>query len=353
MGDSPLHERYGLDSRFVGRALLILLLVWMSQLFGQLVHLFLLIFASIVVAVLLRAIADPVMRRTPLSPKLAVTLAALFVLGLLALAGWLFGREAADQASGLIDAVPRVLNDLQARMRALPQGRELMQRLADGLYELDRYITSVPQYAMSIASFFTTIILVVVGGVMLAMRPARYRDGLSRLAPDPMRGRVVDACDHAGLALKKWLLAQLLAMAMIGVLTGLGLWLAGVPYPLALGLFAGLAQFVPIVGPILSSVPGLLLGASEGMQTFLWAAAVYFGVQQLESNFVTPFVQRKLVDMPMALTLFSVIGFGLLFGPLGVLLATPMAVVAFVLVKVLYLRDWLGEPAHVPGEKDG
>lgn len=132
-------------------------------------------------------------------------------------------------------------------------------------------------------------------------------------------------------------------MLLVGATVSVGLWLAGVPSPLALGALAGLAQFVPVVGPMAAAIPGLLIGLSEGMQTFAWAGLVYFLSSQLEANLFSPFVLRSLAELPMAVTLFAVFAMGVLFGSLGVLFATPLALMAYVLIKMLYVEDVLGE----------
>jgi predicted PurR-regulated permease PerM len=156
-----------------------------------------------------------------------------------------------------------------------------------------------------------------------------------------------------GGALRLWLLGQLASMVIVGVLTGVGLWLVGLPSPFVLGLLAGLAEFVPIIGPILAAIPGLVLALSYGTEMVVWVLAVYVIVQQIESYVILPVVQRKAVSLPPALTLFAVVAMGVLFGPLGLLFATPLTVVAFVLVKKLYLVDALHERTEIPGERSG
>ena len=98
-------------------------------------------------------------------------------------------------------------------------------------------------------------------------------------------------------------------MLIVGVLTGVGLWLAGVPSPLALGLLAGLADIVPYAGPVAAAVPGLLLALLQGPETAFWALVVYIIVQQIEGNLILPVVQRHMVTLPPALTIFSIIAF--------------------------------------------
>jgi predicted PurR-regulated permease PerM len=131
-------------------------------------------------------------------------------------------------------------------------------------------------------------------------------------------------------------------MILIGVTTGLGLWLVGVPSPIPLAVMAGLGQFVPVIGPWLGAAPGLIIGYSMGQETFLWTLAVYLVTTQFEANFFTPYILRRMADTPMALTLFAVIGLGLLLGPLGVVLATPLAMVGYVLVREFYVKGVLG-----------
>jgi len=193
------------------------------------------------------------------------------------------------------------------------------------------------------------LVLVIVAGVYFAAQPSLYRDGLLRLVPPGARGRMALAVDEAAQSLRKWLSGTGLAMIGMGVLIAAGTALLGLPAPLALGLLAGLAEFVPIVGAIISAIPGLLLAGSQGTQTFVYALVFYVAAHQFEGHVLIPLIQRRVVAVPPALTLFSVVGFGVLFGISGVVFATPLAVVVLVLIQRLYLRE--GEtPVADPAE---
>ena len=154
----------------------------------------------------------------------------------------------------------------------------------------------------------------------------------------------------SGGALRLWLRGQLISVLLVGTLTWIGLALAGVPAAFALGTIAALLEVVPYVGPIVSAIPGLLLALALAPETALWALLVYVAVQQIEGNFIQPLVQKKVVTVPPALTLFGMIAAGLLFGFLGILFAAPLAVVAYVLLKRLYVREVLHTATTVPGE---
>jgi len=194
------------------------------------------------------------------------------------------------------------------------------------------------------------LVLALLGGVYLAAEPGLYRRGLVKLFPPSQHGRVEGTLRTSGEALWLWLGGQLISMILVGMLIGLGAWLIGLPAPLALGLFAGITEFVPIIGPWLGAVPGLLLALSQGTDALLWTMGLYLIVQQVESNLIAPLVQQRMVDLPPAVLLFSVVVTGALFGPLGVALAGPLTVVAYVAVKKLYVRETLGEATPVPGE---
>ena len=141
-------------------------------------------------------------------------------------------------------------------------------------------------------------------------------------------------------------------MVVVGLLTGIGLWALGMPSALTLGLMAGVLEFIPFAGPILSAVPAVLLALAVSPDLALWVLLLYFAVQQFEGYVLTPLVQQYAVDLPGVVLLFSLLAFGALFGTLGVILAAPLTVVTYVLIKRLYVIETLHTPTPIPGEKD-
>jgi predicted PurR-regulated permease PerM len=136
----------------------------------------------------------------------------------------------------------------------------------------------------------------------------------------------------------------------VGVCTAIGLWLAGVPSAFALGLIAGLAEFVPIIGPIVAAIPTILIASTQDWQTALLAVIVLVFVQQVESNVIAPMIANRMVSIAPAVGLFAVVAMGVLFGPLGLLLGFPLAIVLDVAVRRLYVRDTLGERVDIMGK---
>lgn len=181
-------------------------------------------------------------------------------------------------------------------------------------------------------------------GLYLAASPGLYYRGFLRLVPGDMRHRVDVALSHAGQGLERWLLGQILSMTAIGMLSALGLYILDMPLALSLGLIAGLLAFVPFFGPLAFGFLAVVLAFTQGPMQALYVGLLCFGIQQIEGYVITPFIQRWAVALPPVLGLVSIVIFGLLFGLMGILFATPLMVVLMILVKELYLKDE-GQPA--------
>jgi predicted PurR-regulated permease PerM len=186
----------------------------------------------------------------------------------------------------------------------------------------------------------------------MAVDPATYRDGLIKLSPPTWHTLVRATLDDAGSALRLWLGAQLAAMLIVGALVGIGVWLLGIPSPIALGLIFGLLEFIPLVGPIVGAVPVLLVAAGQSWELAIWALGLVVIVQQVESNVIMPLVSGHAVQLPPAVALFAVVAFGVIFGPLGLVLGYPLAVVTDVAIRRLYVREALGEHVEIAAEKE-
>ena len=341
-----------LPREFVARTLFVLGVALLLLISVKLSQLWVLLFGAVVVAVILRSIADPLKRYARLPDGLAVLAAAFTVLAVLGLVLSLFGYQIYRQANDLAAIVPHAWDVLQARLSASPIGAWVLTQAQGATGQAGRFFALAPKVAGAVASGTATLFLVIVAGLYLAISPGSSRDGVASLFPISARPRMREVLDACGVALKGWFRAQLVSMILVGALSGVGLWVLGIPSPLALGLVAGLAQFVPILGPIMAAVPALLLASTAGMDKLAFTAGLFVAVSQLESNIITPNVQKNVADLPVVFGIFAVVGFALLFGPVGGLFATPMALVIYTLVTMLYRQDVLGDSdAHAPGQE--
>ncbi|HVK43240.1 MAG TPA: AI-2E family transporter [Phenylobacterium sp.] len=343
-------DKLPISRMFVAAAILVSV-YFLAQGAVRLANLWILIFGSVVVAVVIRAIADPLVERLRFKDGLAVLTAIVTILAVLAGIGFLFGQQISEQVQQLALKLPGAWTQFQARLQASPAAGEIFDQLQNLGSEAGRALAIAPRIAMSTVSGVAILVLVVVAGIFLAAQPDQAREGVLSMTPMSSRPRLREVMNTCGRALKGWVKAQLLSMILVGGLVGLGLWIIGVPAPLALGLVTGLAQFVPIVGPIAAAIPALLVAATGGGQMLLLTLALFLGVSQLEANLITPLVQKNVASLPVVLGIFAVVGLGTLFGPLGVLFATPLTLVLYTIITMLYRQDVLhDEEAEAPGE---
>ncbi|MCO6390195.1 AI-2E family transporter [Aliihoeflea aestuarii] len=201
------------------------------------------------------------------------------------------------------------------------------------------------------AAFATTfgvignIGVILIIGVFLAAQPQLYRDGAVKLVSVESRPRFGEVMDEVGVTLRFWLMGQFVTMGIIGLVVYAALAVVGMPGAILLGLTAGVLNFIPVLGPILAGIPIVLVAMSQDWWVVGYALAVYCVVQFLEGNVLTPLIQGKAVSLPPAVIMASLVIMGLLFGFVGIILATPFAAVMMVLVKRLYIEDVLGDTA--------
>ena len=333
---TPLWKRALVASAVAIALTALALLTW------RLADVLLLGFAGVLFAVFLRACAEPVRRTTRLPESWALVIVGLILLGLTALSVWLLVPPLIVQAGSFLTRLPDLVSQLEAALSNIPfLGDELQ-----GTSSLDSMANRASSlFARAFSTVSTTfgalanVLLVVITGIFLAAEPKLYRHDLVRLVPPSARARAREVLDKLGKTLRAWLLGQLLDMTFVAVLTFLGVWAIGLPYALALGVTAGLLDFIPFIGPVLAAAPALLLAlAGGGISQVVWVLILYVVVQQLEGNLFQPLIQERAVSMPPAVLVLSLVAFGTLFGFPGLIVATPVMAVVIVLVKELYVK---------------
>jgi len=337
------------ERTFVRRTLIVIGLTALAFIAWQLRSLFLMLFGAVVVATVFRALADRIRKATHGSEGLSVAIAIILVLGAIAGLAALFGNHVAEQVDALRETLPAAWQSFEQRVGDLGLGDQLRQ-LAAGVRQSSGSFANLSAAVMSIGNGIAEMLIVLFGGMYLAAQPRVYKSGAIKLVPSGKRPLVAEAMDESETALRLWLKGQLIAMVAVGLLTGIGLWLLGMPSALVLGLLAGILEFIPFLGPFLAAIPAILLALAVSPDLALWVVLLYTAVQQFEGYLLTPLVQQYAVDLPGVVLLFSLLGFGLLFGTLGVILAAPLTVVTYVLVKRLYVIETLHTPTPIPGE---
>jgi predicted PurR-regulated permease PerM len=182
-------------------------------------------------------------------------------------------------------------------------------------------------------------VLVLFLAIYLAVDPSIYRRGLLRLMPRRNRPQADKVLGAIAGTLRKWLVTQLIAMVVIGAVTTAVLLTLKVRAAIPLGILAGLLEFVPTLGPILSALPAIAMGFVDSPQKALAVAVAYMGIQFLENHLLIPILMKEGIDLPPALTIVMQALMAIVFGILGLLVAVPLLATIMIAVRMATADD--------------
>jgi predicted PurR-regulated permease PerM len=311
----------------------------------QAIPLLLLIFAGILLAILLVGVSDPLARRLPVPRAVLVVVMMLLIGAALGVGLMLSGPELVAQGGQLRDSVIDAAEAVQEWAMSIEAIEEAVESSSIEPTELlpgaGGALGGVMTVVGTTFSGLADLVLIAFFGLYLAVSPKIYADATIRLLPVGRRDLTRDVLHESAETLRRWLLGTSAVMLLLGVLTYAGLKLIGVPLALLLAVVSGLAAFVPIIGPMIAGALMVLVALSESWQLALWAGGLYVVLQTVESYLLTPLIQERAVDLPPAAVIAAQVLMGLLFGLLGVVLATPIAAVASVMIRRLYVESLL------------
>lgn len=317
----------------------------------QIRDLLLLLFAAIVLATALNRLALR-LQRSGMQHGLAVLCSIALLLALIVGFFWLIVPPFAVQFEELTQRVPQGFERLNNwtdywRERVptqlvpyLPdvdsisqQVQPLLNRLLGG---------SVAFFSSSLGVILRVLLVLVLTGMLLA-NPQAYRKGFVRLFPSFYRRRVDGILDQCEVALGRWLGGALISMSVVALMSMVGLSILRIPSPLAQGILAGVLNLIPNLGPTISVIPPMAIALLEAPWKSVAVFGLYFAIQQIESNFLTPYVMAQQVSLLPAVTLLSQVFFATFFGFLGLFLALPLTVVGQIWVKEVLIKDVLDQ----------
>lgn len=307
-----------------------------------------LVFAAALLAIFLRGLAELLSYYVKLSDGWLVLIVSTILIAVVAGFIALLSPSIAEQVTLLRDKIPASIQKVTDFLNQYGWGRTLIENLPSYQSVVDNInasnlISGVGGIFTSTLGILGNIGIVVLLAIYLATEPKMYLSGFVGLFPHERRKRVKEVIHGVYQTLRWWLIGKAGSMLFIGVLTWIGLSILGVPLALTLGLFAGLLSFIPNFGPILSAVPAILLAFIDSPVTALYVLGLYILVQLIESNIVTPFIERETVELPPGLTIVFQLALAVLVGGLGVVLATPLLAAIVVAVQMLYIEDVLGD----------
>jgi len=325
-------------------SLVVVLLVFLMYVFDVV----LLLFGAILVAIFLHGLAQLARRYLGLSEGVSVLLVSSVLVAILALSIYLLAPSVAEQVRNLRADLPKSLENVVAFLSNYSWGKLVLEQMPTSGEVIEKvnnsgFISRIGGYFSSTLGALTNLALMLLLSIYLASEPKTYIKGFTKLFPQERRKRVREILYEIGETLTWWLIGKGASMLFIGVLTWIGLSFIGVPLALTLGLIAGLFSFVPNFGPILSAVPAILLAFVDSPKSALYVLILFVVVQLIESNLATPLIERRTVELPPVLTIVAQLALAVIFGAVGLILATPILAVVMVLVQTLYIQDVLGD----------
>ena len=300
------------------------------------------VFAAALLAVILHGLSGLVSRASGLPHWASLIIVMLVLLVAFGGLGFIAGPQLSAQATSLRDALTDQARGLHDRLTHTHWGQLLLQQVPKTFGgDKDSGGGSLPAgLAGSVAGFLGsafglvgTVVVILIAGIYFAASPATYVNGMLRLVPTAHRNHTKELSLAAGSALWSWSAGQALDMAVVGTLSGVGLWLIGVPLALVLGIVAGLMNFVPYIGAIAGSIPAVILAFSVGSTQGLETIGLYLVIQGFEGNVMAPLIQRRAVDLPPALTILAQTAFGSILGISGLIFATPLTAVLLAVME--------------------
>lgn len=289
-------------------------------------------------------------RQANLKRGYAILLSLTIVLSLSGLLIALILMRLVDQFNQFLNLIPIAINELQwwvyelqsripdGMMTNLPSLIDLTQQLQIAANWMIRNIYLLFSNSLTL---LLNILFVFVLAIMLLANPQRYRRGLVNVFPAFYRQRADEILSKCEVRLVHYVAGIAVSMIFVGITSTIGLLGLQVPLPIVNGLLAGLSGFIPYVGAIVSAIPPILLALLDAPWKALAVLLLYFTIQQVEGNFVTPLIMERQVNLLPATTLALLTALGTFLGFLGLLLGLPIIIIAQTWLEEAVINDIL------------
>lgn len=303
--------------------------------------------------------------------KRTIAVVIVYAAGIVVVAGLVavIAPESFRQGSRLVNAAPELISE--AREQIERWSGEYGDRIPRDIR--DRIESTLGSASSVMIGAFTTIATRTLGGVLnvvsvvigFAIVPFfvfyilkdrdEIFDGLYGTLPPAGRRHAVNVIGIINNVLGVYVRAQLTLVAFVAIVVFVGLWLIGVPYALVLGIIAGFAELIPIVGPLLGMLPGILVTLATSPGDIFWVLALYIGIQAVQNAFIAPRVQGQAVKLHPALIMIVIIVASEAAGLWGIVIAVPLVAAVRDVFRYFY-QEWSDddnvEPAAVSPDSD-
>ncbi len=323
---------------------------------------FLLTFLAIIIAIVLQMPVQA-LQRLGLGRGLSIALSMLGLVAVVVVLVMLVVPAVVSQVRTLSNELPDFIEDAQQSYEDIQVDHDWLpvinweeiteDDISDFLVQQGgRLSRSIFPFLSGIGGVLTNVLFLLIIAIFFISEPANYLEALLTLVPRSYRPRALDIFESLGTLLQRWFIGQMISMTLSGIMitfvTGV---ILGLPNPAALGVLAGVMEFIPNFGSIIALIPAVIIALAEDPILVPFTVLAYLIAQQIQSNVIMPRIMSRQISIPAASILIAQIIGAALFGFMGVLLALPMAIVVMVLVREVYVFDMLNaRPARIESD---
>jgi predicted PurR-regulated permease PerM len=296
----------------------------------------LMILAGVLIAVYFHGFGDLIERKTKLNRRLSMIISVGGSFVFLGTLLWFMGSKMQDQISVLSDSLPNTITAAKVKMDETHTGRKILTYLSGDNSE--KLFSTAQQFFSTSFGVMGNLYVIILLAIFFTANPSIYKNGIIMLVPPKNKSLARVAIDRISTALKGWLKGTMLSMVLITLLIATGLTVMGIPGAMVLAMFTGMLKLIPNFGSMAAMIPGVLLALTVSTNTAIIVALIYVISQTIVSNIVTPLIQKRMINLPPALTIISQVIMGTLSGALGIILAVPLLAIIIILVDELYVK---------------
>ncbi|GEO11138.1 AI-2E family transporter [Segetibacter aerophilus] len=300
-------------------------------------NVFLLILAGALIALFFHGFAYLIQNRLHLTHKVSLLISIISTFVIIGLLFWFMGARIQAQVTELAKTLPATINTAKQQLSTTSLGQKLLEKTSsEDVY--NKGYAFVSKFFNSTFGVFTDTYIVLFLGLFFTGAPKTYIEGFLQLIPKRAKKGTRDTISKVGFTLTKWLKGQVFSMVIVAILKGVALAVLGIPMATALALIAGILNFIPNFGPLISMFPAILIALTLGINKAILVTVVYLVIQIFDGNVITPSIQRKLINMPAALIIIAQLFMGYFAGVWGLILATPIVAILIVVVQEVYVK---------------
>ncbi len=232
-----------------------------------------------------------------------------------------------EDAENVIDIL-KIKNDFIS----LPDSSTVIKAIQESL-------VNIINLAGNLGTGIIRFIFVLVVSLMISIEPNSYKEGVLTITPKTLRNKFRNIIEKSNIALSNWLLSMTISSLAVGILSLIILSILDIKYPLSNAIIAMVLNIIPNIGPVISAIFPISIALLDNLWKPILVLGSYIVIQNIESYIIMPSIMKKRTNLLPGLTLISQFGFTFIFGPLGLILSLPLAVVIQVFIKETIDKD--------------